>query len=106
MTLATRRALEKKNRRRGLLIAEGIGPLPYIAHHIEDTERTRATRECRYVGRRCGIVTSIYGRDIRCQESIAPRVLPAIGALGSVLPLPLIGKAAASPASIGLGVFN
>jgi hypothetical protein len=53
------------HRCRGVLIAEGIGPLPYIAHHIEHTERTRAARECRYVRRRCSIAASIHRRDIR-----------------------------------------
>src|SRR5581483_4832441 len=83
-----------------------VGPLPDVAHHIHDTERTGAG------WMRIDIIGSIESATVTGSghgillPCISPRVSAAICALRGVLPLPLMREALASPCCISARIFD
>jgi hypothetical protein len=69
-----------------------VGPLPYVADHIDNTERTRASEMSIHVIGRRQSPSLIRHRNIRRIPCISPGIKAVeFTTLRCVLPLPLVG---------------
>ena len=83
-----------------VLVEKFIGPLPNVADHVHHSERA-----CGFWMSGDGIRTSHRSALVRSGDRgsiplIPPRIKPAIGALGSILPLPFARQPLSSPGRI------
>src|SRR5581483_6841218 len=90
----------------GVWIAVFVRPLGNVSFQVERTERTGPGWKIIYVRRWVH-----HGARVRRGQSagipaIAPRVKAIVGRLRSILPLPLVRKALASPLCISPGIFD
>src|SRR5215467_3832921 len=87
-------------------IHESVGPLPDVADKVHHPERTGSVRVSRNRVRTTHGTTLVRCRDGCGVPFISPRVGPAICALRSVLPFPVMGQSLADRGSIRLRIFQ
>ena len=89
-----------QNSAAGVFVGKFFGPLPHVANHVLNAERTRPLRMSIHRVRAPQFASLVGCRHQRRIPAVSPRIQSAVRALTGILPLPFVWKPLSCPSRI------